>query len=145
MVILIYEINSPLEALLFGFLERAINKLGDMELDKALGLIALGWLVGAILLLARLIRRGQELAAALATRHPETYEALGRPQPGYLHSVRRSRFAHFVARRKYENLCDPALSAQFEDYRKAEARLLLSLLASLGVVALLVLTVRHAA
>ncbi len=116
-----------------------------MESDKALGLIAVGWLVGAILLFARLIRRGRELTTALATQHPETYEALGRPQPGYLQSVRRSRFAQFVARREYENLDDPALSAQFEDYRKAEARLLLSLLASLGVVVLLVLTVHHVA
>ena len=116
-----------------------------MESDKVLGLIAVGWLVGAILLFARLIRRGRKLAEALAMQHPETYEALGRPQPGYLQSARQSRFAQFVAGREYENLDDPALSAQFEDYRKAEARLLLSLLASLGVVALLVLAVRHVA
>jgi hypothetical protein len=116
-----------------------------MKSDQALGLIALGWLVGAILLSVRLIRRGRQLAAALATQHAETYEALGRPQPGYLQSVRQSRFAQFVARREYENLDDPALSAQFEDYRKAEARLLLSLLVSLGVVALIVLTVRYVA
>jgi len=114
-----------------------------MESDKALGLIALGWLVGAILLSARLIRRGRELTATLATQHPETYEALGRPQPGYLQSIRRGRFSQFIARREYENLDDPALSAQFEDYRKAEARLLLLLPASLGVVALLILTVRY--
>ncbi|MDH3465064.1 MAG: hypothetical protein OES26_03980 [Gammaproteobacteria bacterium] len=113
-----------------------------MEFDKILGLIVLGWLVGAIILFARLIRRGRALAAALATQHPETYDALGRPQPGYLQSARQSRFAQFVARRGYENLDDPALSARFEDYRKAEARLLLSLLASLGVVAVLVLAIR---
>jgi len=116
-----------------------------MESDKVLGLIAVGWLIGAILLFARLIRRGRKLAEALATQHPATYEALGRPQPSYLQSVRRNRFAQFIASRGYENLDDPALSAEFEDYRKAEARLLLSLLASLGVVALLILTVRHVA
>jgi len=116
-----------------------------MESDKALGLIAVGWLIGAILLFVRLIRRGRELATALATQHPETYEALGRPQPGYLQSVRQSRFAQFVARREYENLNDPALSAQFEDYRKAEARLLLSLPSSLGLLVLLILIVRHVA
>jgi hypothetical protein len=114
-----------------------------MESDKALGLLALGWLIGAILLSARFIRSGRALAEALAARHPETYEALGRPQPGYLQSVRRSRFAQFVAHREYENLGDPVLSGRFEDYRKAEVRLLSSLLASLGIVALLVLTVRH--
>jgi hypothetical protein len=116
-----------------------------MDSDKVLGLIALGWLVGAVLLLARFVRRGQALAATLGTQHPETYEALGRPQPGYLQSVRRSRFARFVASREYENLGNSALSAQFEDYRKAEARLLLCLLASLGIVALLVFVVHHVA
>ena len=128
--------QTPLSSLTIG------SKLGDMEIEKTLGLIALGWLVGAVLLMARLVRRGQALAAVLATQHPETYEALGRPRPGYLQSVQRSRFAQFVARRQYEHLGDPALSAQFEDYRRAEARLLLFLLATLGVVALLVLTVR---
>ena len=116
-----------------------------MDSDKVLGLIALGWLVGAVLLLARFVRRGQALAATLGTQHPETYEALGRPQPGYLQSVRRSRFARFVASREYEDLGNSALSAQFEDYRKAEARLLLCLLASLGIVALLVFVVHHVA
>lgn len=115
-----------------------------MGSEKILGFIALGWLVGAMLLMARLIRRGRKLAAALAARHPEAYEALGRPQPGYLESVRRSRFSRFVADREYEHLGDPGLAVQFEDYRRAEARLLLLLLVSLGVVALLVLTVRHA-
>lgn len=112
-----------------------------MEFEKAVGLVALGWLIGSVLLMGRLIRRGRELAAALAARYPETYEALGRPQPGYLQSARQRRFAQFVARREYEHIGDPALSAQFEDYRKAEARLLLALLAGLGVVALLVLAV----
>ena len=116
-----------------------------MEYEKVLGFIVLGWLIGAILLITRLIRRGRKLAAVLAAQHPEIYEALGRPQPGYFYSARRSRFAQFVARREYENLGDSALSAQFEGYRKAEARLLLSLLASLGLVALLVLTVQYVA
>ena len=116
-----------------------------MELEKVLGLITLGWLVGAIILIARLVRQGRGLATSLATRHPETYEALGRPQPGFLHSARRSRFAQFIAKREYENLGDPALSAQFDSYRKAEARLLLSLLVSLLAIALLVFTLRHIA
>lgn len=111
-----------------------------MEFEKAVGFIELGWLIGAILLMAGWIRRGRRLAAALAEKHPETYETLGRPQPGYFHSVRRSRFAQFVAHREYEKLGDPELSACFENYRKTEARLLWSLLVSLGVVALLALT-----
>lgn len=116
-----------------------------MELKKAVAVIALGWLIGALLLMGRSIQRGRELAKTLAKRHPETYEALGRPRPGYLHSVRRDRFARFVGRREYENLADPDLSARFEDYRKFEARLVLSVLASMAVVALLVFAVRYAA
>ena len=81
-----------------------------MELEKAVGLIALGWLIGALLLMGRSIRRGRELAETLARRHPKIYEALGRPRPGYLHSVRRDRFAQFVGRREYENLADADLS-----------------------------------
>ena len=124
---------------------RSGGVLAGMEPDKAAGLIAVAWLIVAILLIARLIRQGRELAAALAARHPETYEALGRPRPGYFYSASRTRFAQFVARREYEQLGDPALAARFEDYRKAEARLLLSLLLSLAVVGLLVMAVRYAA
>ena len=116
-----------------------------MGSDKAAGLIALGWLIGALVLMARSIRRGRELAEALAMRHPETYEALGRPRPGYLQSVRRARFARFVARGEFQDLADPELSAQFEDYRRFEARLLLSLLVSLVVMALVIIAVRHTA
>lgn len=114
-----------------------------MELDRTFGLITLGWLIGATLLLTRMVRRGRELASEFASRHPESYEVLGRPRPGYLQSSRRRRFAQFLARREYENLGDPALSAQFEDYRKAEARHLLCLFASLVIVASLIFIVRH--
>jgi hypothetical protein len=110
-----------------------------MESEKALGLIALVWLVGSFLLMIRSIREGRDLAEALATRHPETYEALGRPRPGYLESVRRTRFAQFVGRREFEDLADESLSPQFEAYRKSEARLILSILASGLVVVLLAL------
>jgi hypothetical protein len=115
-----------------------------MEPEKAIGIIALIWLVGSFLLMARSIRRGRELAEALAARDPETYEALGRPRPGYFESVRRTRFARFVGRREFEKLVDAPLSAQFEAYRKSEARLVLSILASGAFVALLVFAVRSA-
>lgn len=115
-----------------------------MEVEKLLGIVILGWLIGAVLLMARLIRRGQKLITLLATRYPETYEALGRPRPGFLQSARRRQFSQFLSRRTYENIGDPVLSAQFEEYRKAEVRLLILLLVSLVIVALVVLTVRHA-
>lgn len=114
-----------------------------MEPEKALAYVALGWLIVAMLLMMRTIRKGRELANKLATRHPEVYEAFGRPRPGYLHSVAARRFAQFVAQREYENLDDQALSSEFEAHRRFEARLVLTLLASLLIVFLLVLVVRH--
>ena len=116
-----------------------------MEFEKALGLVALGWLLGSFLLMAGSLRGGRDLAEALATRHPATYEVLGRPRPGYFESARRTRFAQFVGRREFENLGDGSLSAQFEAYRKSEARLVLSIFASAAVVAVLAFVLRHAA
>ena len=116
-----------------------------MELETAVGLIALSWLVGSVLLMARPIRSGRDIAEKLATRDPVTYEALDRPRGGYFESVRRMRFAGFVGRREFENLSDGALAAEFEAYRKSEARLVLSILAGGVVVALLACTTRDAA
>jgi hypothetical protein len=116
-----------------------------MESEQAIALIALTWLVGSFLLMAQSIRKGRTLADALAARHPATYETLGRPRPGYFESVRRTRFAQFVGRREFENLGDDMLAAQFEAYRKSEARLIVSILASGAVVAVIALAIRHGA
>jgi len=115
-----------------------------MDSETAVGLLALTWLVGSLLLMVRSIRRGRALAEALAVRHPATYEALGRPRPGYLESVRRTRFARFVGRREFETLADGPLRAELEAYRKSEARLVVSILVSGVVVVLLAFAVRHA-
>lgn len=118
------------------------RRLDVVTFERTAGLVALAWLVGAFALMARSIQRGRALADALATRHPELYESLGRPRPGYLDSAERRRFAHFVGRREFEALPDPVLAAQFEEHRKAENRLLVSLLSSLGALGLLVFLVR---
>ena len=114
-----------------------------MNLEAALGFIALTWLIGSLLLMARSIRVGRDLADELAGRHPRVYEALGRPSPGYFENVRRTRFAQFVGRREFEDLGDVSLSAQFEAYRKHEARIVLSVVATGAGVAVLVFAVRH--
>lgn len=116
-----------------------------MELEKIVALVALAWLVGAFLLMALSIRRGQKLADRFARRHPELYEAAGRPRPGFLPDARRSRFAQFVGRREFEQLGDPDLAAAFDELKRFEARTLLSILASLVVVFLLVFAARRAA
>lgn len=116
-----------------------------MDPEKVVGLASLAWLIGSLLLMAGSIRRGRELAETLAARYPETYQALGRPRPGYLENVRRTRFAQFVGRGEYKELSDGALSAQFEAYRKFEVRLISCILVTGAIVALLALAVRHAA
>ncbi|MDA0204982.1 MAG: hypothetical protein O2795_06505 [Acidobacteria bacterium] len=116
-----------------------------LESENAVGLVALIWLIGSFLLMVRSIRRGRDLAQELATRHPSTYEELGRPRPGYFENVRRTRFAQFVGRREFENLGDRSLAAQFEAYRESEARLLLCIVATGAVIAVLAFAVRHAA
>jgi hypothetical protein len=95
--------------------------------------------------MARSIRKGRQLADALAARHPKIYQALGRPRPGYFESVRRTRFAQFVGRREFEKLADASLSADFEAYRKSEARLIICILASGVLLAVLAAAVRRAA
>lgn len=112
--------------------------------ERTVAFIALGWLIASVILLARSIRRGRALATTLAERHPETYEAFGRPQAGFFQSARRTRFAQFVMRREYENIGDSDLCARFEDYRSAELRLLVVLLVSMIVVVLLMVSVRYA-
>lgn len=116
-----------------------------MTSEIAVGLVALGWLIGSFLLMTRSIRRGRHLAEILAARHPAMYEELGCPRPGYFESARRTRFAQFVGRREFENLADGSLAAQFEAYRRSEARIVLSVLASGVVVVLLAVAVRYAA
>lgn len=119
--------------------------MDNLQSEAVAGLAALIWLIASFLLMARTIRAGRSLMEALAARHPETYEALGRPRPGYFESVRRTRFAQFVGRREFENLSDASLSADFEAYRQSEARLIIGIIASGAVVVLLAFAMRHSA
>jgi len=120
------------------------DPFGGVRLEQGAALLAVAWLIGAVLVMGQSIRRGRSLAEKLAERHPEAYEALGRPRPGYLYSVRRDTFAQFVARRGYEDLADPVLTTEFDAYRRSEARLVVSILASMFLVFVSLLAVRHA-
>lgn len=116
-----------------------------MGFEQTVAFIALFWLLGAFGVMTRMLRRGRDLSEALAARHPEAYETLGSPRPGYLASLRRNRFAQYVGRRGYEDLPDGALSAEFEAYRKAEARVVVSILASGAILAAVAALVSRAA
>jgi len=116
-----------------------------IEIENTIGIVALLWLIASLAVMTRSIRRGRDLAEALAARHPAMYEAMGRPRPGYFESARRTRFAQFVGHREFENLEDGALVAEFERYRKSEARLVVSILASGASVALVWMVARRTA
>lgn len=114
-----------------------------MNPEKVLAIIALCWLIVSVSMMSRSIRHGRELADALALHHPELYEELGRPRPGYFESARRTRFSRFVGRREFENRVDPSLAARFDAYRKSEARYVMSIVGSGAVIAFLVMAVRY--
>ena len=116
-----------------------------MQQEDAIAFLAAVWLASAALLVVRSVRRGRSLADALATRHPEKFEALGQPRPSYFDSVRRGRFERFVMQRGYRELDDPPLVGAFERHRRSELQLLIGLLSGLGVVSLLILWLKHAA
>jgi alkylation response protein AidB-like acyl-CoA dehydrogenase len=111
--------------------------------EEGAAFIALAWLAAAVVLVARSVRRGRDLADDLAASYPETYEELGRPRPGYFMTLRQNRFTQFIARREYAGLGDARLTVRFEEYRQAEARLLIVLLASLAVACLVIYVLRH--
>jgi hypothetical protein len=116
-----------------------------MQNESAVGIVALLWLFGSLLLMVRSIRTGRDLADSLAMRHPDTYEELGRPYPGYFESLRRTRFAQFVGRREFEDLPDPPLVSQFEAYRKSEATLVVGIVSCGAAIALAVYLIRDVA
>jgi len=115
-----------------------------MTAETTVGAIALAWLVGSVLAMLRSIRAGRDLAAILERQHPEVYEALGRPRPGVFASGSRLRFAQFVGKRRYQELADKTLAAQFDAYRRAEARLVVIILITGGIMVLLGLAVTRA-
>jgi hypothetical protein len=116
-----------------------------MQHEDAVAFAAAAWLVSAAVLVIRSVRQGRALSDALAARHPETFEELGRPRPGYFDSVRRDCFARFVMRRGYRELDDPPLVDEFERHRRSEVQLLIVLLSGLAVVSLLILWLKRAA
>lgn len=107
-------------------------------MENTLGALGLIWLVGSVLVMARSIRRGRDLVEVLARRHPVIYEEFGRPRPGYWTSARGRRFSQFLGRREHVALDDTSLAAEFEAYRKSEARLVVSIVVIGAVLATLV-------
>jgi hypothetical protein len=116
-----------------------------MQSEDAIALLAAAWLACAGSLVVRSVQRGRALADMLAARHPEKYEALGRPRPSYFDSVRRGRFERFVMRCEYLVLDDPALVEEFERHRRSEVRLLVGLLSGLAAVSLSILWLKYGA
>ena len=88
-------------------------------------------LIGGLMLVAS-VRRGRELCRLLAQRLPEEYVTLGSPQPGYFDSPRRQAYFRFIMQRRFTELSDPHLVAEFTKLHRTEMRQLIVLLAGFG-------------
>jgi len=83
--------------------------------------------------MVRSVRQGPALVDDyVAKRFPHEYDALGRPQTGYLDSRHRTTLSCCVTQRAYEKLPDPVLVEQFRRYRHLERRFLVVLFAGFG-------------
>lgn len=100
--------------------------------EETVGAAGALYLAISMVLIVVWVRRGREVADLLALRHPDRYESLGRPRPGYFDSPRRTRFVMYLARREYVELADPPLVHEFEELRRFERRMMTLLMAGLG-------------
>jgi hypothetical protein len=93
-------------------------------MELVVGAVALVFMLLLALLLVRSVRRGRRIAEFLESRHPEEYQRLGRPRPGYFQSVRRWRFDQFIMGREYLDLADTHLTERCEGLRRYNVRVL---------------------
>lgn len=112
--------------------------------EETLGAAGAVYLAISMVWITVWVRRGQELAARLALRHPDRYEALGRPRPGYFDSPQRTRFARYLAAREYRELPDPPLVEEFEELRRFERRMMTVLMVGLGALGIAIAILRYA-
>ena len=110
-----------------------------MELQTQIAIAGLVFLLASFLQLVRFVRSGRSLMRDLELRHPQQYEALGAPTPGYFESIRRTRYNQFLMGREYQELPDPVLIERCESQRRSELRFLVSSLVVLGIFGLVIL------
>jgi hypothetical protein len=102
----------------------------------AQGAIAVGFLAfllvnGVWLTLS--VRRGRGLCGEFAQRFPVEYQELGRPNPGFFLSERRTAYGRFMMQRAFEPFGEPGLVQAFAALRWSEMHQLTFLLAGFGV------------
>jgi hypothetical protein len=112
--------------------------------EDTVGAAGAVYLAVSMVLIAFSVRRGRGVFEQLALRHPEHYEALGRPRPGFFDSPRRTRFAQYLSRREYLDLPDPPLVEELEALRRFEHRMMAALLIGLAALGLAIAYVRYA-
>jgi hypothetical protein len=108
-------------------------------MEEGIGIAGGVFLLLGFALLARSVRKGRDISELLEMRHPERFEALGRPRPGYFDSVQRTRFEQFILRREYRDLDDPYLIERCEDLRSFNLRFLGFLLLGFAALGLAIL------
>jgi hypothetical protein len=110
--------------------------------EDTVGAAGAVYLAVSMLLIVAWVRRGRDVIDRLALRHPDRYEELGRPRPGYFDSPRRTRFAQYLSRREYVDLPDPPLVEEFDELRRFEHRMLAALLIGLAALGLAIAYLR---
>jgi hypothetical protein len=123
----------------------ATDLLIGMTFEQAVVGTAIAFFSVASLLLVRSVRQGRALSELLAARHPDGYEKLGRPWPGYFQSARRNRYFRLVMQREYLRIDDPPLMLRFENHRRFQIRFLVFLMVGFVTLGIAALWLRHAA
>ena len=99
----------------------------DLIIYAFLGFLAIGgvWLAWSV-------HQGRVLCRELAKRFPSVYEEMGKPYPGFFYGLRRNAYMQFVMQRKFAELDDPRLVAEFESLRISEMRQLIFVIAGIS-------------
>jgi hypothetical protein len=96
-----------------------------MPLEQLTVVLSMVFLAAGGLMMAQRIRRGRELCDEFQRRLPAEYRAFEEPRPAFFYTTRSAAYSAFVLQRKFLQLPDPQLVAQFEEVRRQEVQTLI--------------------
>lgn len=96
-----------------------------MPLEQITVIFGMLFLLVGGLMMAQRIRRGRQLCEEFARRLPVEYKVHKAPRPAFFYTTRSAAYSAFVLQRKFEQLSDPRLAAQFEEVRRQEVQTLI--------------------
>lgn len=89
-------------------------------MEKFAGFTGLFLLGGGVFLLAVSVRKGKRIVEHIKRRHPQQWDAMGKPAPGYFQSMERNRWMKFIRNREYLQFNDPTLTEMGDAQYKLE-------------------------